>query len=524
MNRREILGTLRSLARARQSFLASQLEDPEGRPPTAAEIRRITPADLGELGLLAVEEGDDLRLSRLPPGHPYVPPPGALRSLAGFLGHPVLPDRLQELIEAYIGKKTGKPWNDPVVLDRIRAAIRAQKEEYWDQARGRPISYRAGYTVFAYLAYQAPVVFVQVEHLLHDLAEDGLLTDRMRVLDIGSGPGTVPLAITDAWNRLSPGRVRISSLEQETENLEAYRSLVPAFASGSPSVSIAEPLQGDLRSLDPDDLPGEVDLLFFANVLNELRELGTGERAALVERCAAVLAEGGTVIVMEPADLENSVALRKISAELIGKGLSLFAPCTTLWSGPCRPDRCWSFREEPPMAPPRLMGLLASSTDGYRYLNTDIKFSYALFRGDRRTRAGFRVPRGMKALPLSKIQGHLKHRVNVVVAKMSGDLGGGRGDLVFKVCDGTPQKPVFAVVPAYHAGRARALVEGRYGEIVSLEHVLVRFNPARDAFNLFVDRSATVEGIRAPEGARPEPSRERRPARRRPRQEGIGDA
>jgi hypothetical protein len=66
---------------------------------------------------------------------------------------------------------------------------------------------------------------------------------------------------------------------------------------------------------------------------------------------------------------------------------------------------------------------------------------------------------------------------------------------VYKVCDGTPQKPVFAVVPDHHAGKARALMEGRYGEILLLENILVRSNPSRDAFNLFVDRSSRVEAI-----------------------------
>jgi hypothetical protein len=88
--------------------------------------------------------------------------------------------------------------------------------------------------------------------------------------------------------------------------------------------------------------------------------------------------------------------------------------------------------------------------------------------------------------------------VNVVVAKMSGDLGG-RGNHVYKVCDGTPQKPVFAVVPDHQAFRAGALMEGHYGEIFFLENTLVRSNPAHDAFNLFVDRFTRIEAVRAGE-------------------------
>jgi SAM-dependent methyltransferase len=516
MSRREMLGALRSMARERPSFLVSELKPRIGKGPGTGELRRIVEPHLDALGLRGEERGDDLLISRLPPARPFVLSRKVRGADEKFLAHPFISGRLQELIESYITRKTGKSWDDPVVLDRIRAAIRAQKGEYWDQAGGRAISYRAGYRVLAYLAYQAPVSFMQLEHLLHDTAVDGLLKERTRVLDIGSGPGTTSLAVTDVWSRLSPGVVRIFALERETENLEASRFLVPAFASGVPSVCIEEPVQGDIGSIDPDALPPEMDLIVFGNVLNELRDLAVGVKAALVEKISGALAGDGTVVILEPADLENSLALRRLTLALARRGLSLYAPCTSLWGTACRPDRCWTFREGPPVAPPRLMNLLAASEDGYRYLNTDVKFSYALLRKDRRTREAYRIPRKAKALRLSKLQGHPGRRVNVVVAKMSGDLGGGRGDHVFKVCDGTPQKPVFAVVPKHHAARARALLEGRYGEILSLEHILVRSNPSRDAFNLFVDASATVGSLRAGEGGQ-ESSREKAPSSRRGR-------
>jgi hypothetical protein len=495
MKQREVLDALRAMVRERPSFLLSELKPRPGTSPDTGELRGLLEPYLDSLGLRGEEKEGDLLISRIPPGRPFSLPPDAARAEGEFLWNPFISGRLQRLIESYIRRKTGKKWSDPVVLDRIRAAIRAQKGEYWDQARGRSITYGAGYRVLAYLSYQAPVSFVQFQHILRDLAADGLLKDRMRVLDVGSGPGTVPLALIDSWSRLAPGEVTITALEQERENLEAYHYLVPAFASPDPSVRIRDPIQGDLRSIDPGDLPGEMDLLVFGNVLNELRNLTPGEKASLVEKLSGTLAGDGSLVIMEPADLENSLALRQLTTALTRRGLTLYAPCTSLWSTPCIPDRCWTFREGPPIAPPRLMNLLASSDDGYRYRNTDIKFSYAILRKDRRTRMQYRIPRDTKALRLSKLQGHLKRRVNVVVAKMSGDLGGGRGDHVFKVCDGTPQKPVFAVVPGHHAARARALLEGRYGEIFSLDHVLVRYNPARDAYNLFVDRSAGVGPI-----------------------------
>jgi len=509
MDRREILHLLDSMARVKSRFLLSEL-GARFRVNPGEDLRRSLGPHLDTLALRGEERGGDLLISRLPPAGPFILPRQARASDERFLRHPSVPGRLQDLIESYIAKKTGKPWNDPAVIDRIRAAIRAQKGEYWNRPGGRAISYGAGYRVFAYLAYQAPVVLVQFEHLLHEMATDGLLADRMRVLDAGSGPGTVSLAIADTWNRISPGEVKITAIERETENLEAYRFIVPAFASDIPSVHIADPVQGDLRSIEPDVFPREMDLIVFGHVLNELGFLPAKARADLVENISGSLARGGTIVITEPADLENSIALRELVAELTRREMNLYAPCTHLWSTACRPDRCWTFREGPAIPPPRLMSRLASSEDGYRYLNTDIKFSYAFLRKDGRTREGYRIPRGMKALRLSKLPGHLKRRVNVVVAKMSGDLGG-RGNHVFKVCDGTPQKPVFAIVPEHHAARARALIGGQYGEILLLGNIQVRFNPARDAFNLFVDRLTGVQAIRT--DTRNSPSRKEVPAR-----------
>jgi SAM-dependent methyltransferase len=508
----EILEALRSMARERPCFLLSELPDLARMRVKKGDPCLSLKPYLATLALRCEKKGDDTLISRLPPANPLVLLPEALGEDEEYLLHPFIAARLQELIEGYIREKTGKDWDDPVVLERIRAAIRAQKGEYWAQAGKRPISYGKGYRVLAYLAYHFPVSFIQFRHLLHELAADGLLRDRTRVLDIGSGPGTTSLAILDAWRRLSPGEVQIFALERETENLEAYRFLVPALGRGIPQVRVEDPVQGDLGNLDPDLLPREVDLLVFGSVLSELRGLSTGERATLVEKISGAMTADGTLVIMEPADLENSLALRRLSVALARRGLTTYAPCTPLWSTSCAPDRCWTFREAPPITPPRLMARLAASTDGYRYMNTDIKFSYALLRQDHRTREPYRIPRRRKALRLSDLQGHLKRRVNVVVARMSGDLGGGRGDHVFKVCDGSPQKPVFAVVPEHHAGHARALLGGRYGEILSLENTTVRYNPARDAFNLFVDRLTRIEPV-SPERTRSKPVRGGTPRR-----------
>ena len=70
-----------------------------------------------------------------------------------FLEKPRLPGGIERLVESYIEKKTGKPWNDPAVLDRIANAILAQKSRYWKE---RQVSYRKADHVLGYPVYHAP--------------------------------------------------------------------------------------------------------------------------------------------------------------------------------------------------------------------------------------------------------------------------------------------------------------------------------------------------------------------------------
>jgi SAM-dependent methyltransferase len=410
----------------------------------------------------------------------------SLRSLA-------VPAPLQRLIESYIEKKTGKPWDDPAVLERIRAAIVAQKSAYWREGAQREIRYRTGYSVLAYLSYQMPVFFAQFQHLLLLLARDGLLKEPMTILDVGSGPGVVPLALIDFFRRWGKGAATLHALESSEEHLEAYRFLVPAYAKEVPGVQIEPPIRVDLATFPVEDLPTPFDLVVFSNVLNEIPSATTGERAAILRRYAGCLAGDGTLVLTEPADLANSTLLRKVAlaASEGGDPLTLYAPCTFLWGQRCSLDRCWSFVDFGTIHPPALMQALSQGQEGYRFLNTDVKASYALFRKDKRTRCLHRVERGTRALPLSHLPRHIGKVVNVVAGVMSGDIGDHAYRVVL-VCDGTSVKPVYAILPRYLQTGRQALTEAQYGDVLAFDQVLVRHNRSHDAFNLLVTARSRV--------------------------------
>lgn len=412
------------------------------------------------------------------------------KALHRYLQHPFLTRDLQDRIESYVEQKTGKPWDDPVALERVRTAIVSQKKRYWEKGRGSP-DYRRGYEVLAYLAYQLPVFLTQFQHLLFLLARDGLLPEHPRVLDVGSGPGVVPLAVIDFFRRLGRGGGILRAIESSEEQVEAYRHLVLSAGRRHPGWQTPPPVLGDLTGTpEPEE---DLDLIVFSSVLNELRRLSPGERGRILRMYAERLSPWGTMVVIEPADLGNATLLRQnVLAATQEPGLGIYAPCTFLWGDRCRSDRCWSFAHFGDMRPTRWMEALARGTEGYRFLNIDLKCSYALLRRDGRVRHPCRIPPRAPFIRLSRLDRHLNRRINVAAGVVSTDLGD-QEHHVFLICDGTTVKPVYAVLPRYHREKGnRLLLETDYGDLLEIRGALVRYNPAHDSYNLLVTRETRV--------------------------------
>ncbi|MDN7025747.1 hypothetical protein FGU65_12795 [Methanoculleus sp. FWC-SCC1] len=499
MSEQDVIATLKHFAGRKPVFRLSEvkqsLADERPIPELAAAIEPLLP----DLDLTLHARDGDYDLVRLPAPQPLRPVDDARQRQEVFLRSPAVPDTMQRLLEAYIEKKTGKPWDDPVVLDRLRNAIVAQKSRYWKE---KSVSYKKGYHVLGYLAYHAPVYLVQFEHILWQLMEDGLLKDRMRVLDVGSGPGMVPLALIDLLGRIGGGEAHLFAVERSEENIEAYSALVPPAAEAAGvRVTVEQPIGADLRSLSMDEIPDRIDLMVFSNVLSELRQMTVDERADLLARLAGRLADDGTIVVIEPADLANSTMLRRTVRAALDRGLTVYRPCSFIWGTPCSPARCWTFEQKGDIRPPRLMRRLAEGPEAYRFKNTDIKYSSAVLRKDQRTHCDYRVPPQAKFARLSQLRRHRNRRINVVAAVMSGNLGGA-GSEVYKICDGTAASPAYAVVPGYLKGESREVLQQTpYGGIVQFYGVTVRYNKEHDAYNLVVQPETRIERVSADSGA-----------------------
>jgi len=428
---------------------------------------------------------------------PVVAPgdPEAGRQAAFFAGRRI-PALIEQSIEEYINKKASKNWDEPETLKRLKKAIVAQKDDYWRPAYQRRLRYAKGYSVLGYLAYHFPVYFMQAKHLLAMLANDGLLKPSMNILDVGTGPGVVPLAIADFYSRLENRKATVHSLERSEEHIEAFMFLRERCTAKGTNVSVKAPIAMDITSPDLAKVPGKIDLMIFSNVLNELPGDSPDAGAEIVTQLTGRLAPDGTVLITEPADEENAMRMRSLTVALLRHGFTIYGPCSFLWGTACEAPRCWSFTSARPILPTHIMDVMRQDPERFRYVNTDIKYSYAILRKDRLTRQECRLPADAKFLRLSKINQHVGKRINVAVAKMSDELGNAKSHVI-KLCDGTAKAPIYAVMPAYHRTEENEMIiKAPYGSLLELKGVLVRFNKAHNAYNLLVSRNTVVTGLK----------------------------
>jgi hypothetical protein len=279
--------------------------------------------------------------------------------------------------------------------------------------------------------------------------------------------------------------IRFDSIEKAEENIDCYNELTSDYLSkiGNVNISINEPIHSPLETAK---LRKEFDLIVFSNVLAEMK-ISPMERANVVERVAQ---GSNTTILIEPADLVNSKALRITQHALVKKGFTIFSPCTLIWGMGCSGENCWSFQDIGNIQVPGFMNKIAGTEEQYRYINTDMKFSSVILRKDGIAKHTYKA-KG-KFVRLSNLKKHIEKRINVVASVMSGNLGDEK-NLVFKVCDATTSVPCYAVLPSYHINESnKKLLETGYGDIVEIFGTMVRENKEFSSYNLLITRNTTV--------------------------------
>ena len=492
MSEREIISAIKYVSRMKPEFMLSEIRNYIKSEMSTEEIYNIIQPKILDIGIDLLADADDFKVSRSPKGMIELSE-DEIKKNNSFFSSPSVSRKLERLIEQYIEKKAAKAWDDPRTIQKMREAVVAQKSSYWKKSKSKKIKYEKGYHILGYLEYQFPVYFVQFQHILYKLAQQGLLKKRMKILDVGTGAGTIPLSIIDFCNRLDDYQAIIHSIEKYDENIEAYRYLVPEYAAFKSRFVIEDPIKSDIKKLDLAKIPDNIDLMVFSNVLNELEGTNVDEKADLVMQLSEKLSKDGNIIIIEPADKVNSIEARNLTIKLKARGLGIYGPCSFIWGAGCNPEKCWSFEQKQDIKLTRLMEAMADCEDSYRFMNTDIKFTYAILRKDNVTEMKYHVPAKARFARFADLKKHVDKHINVVCSLLSGDLGNEKNSL-YKICDGTSRKPVYAVLPVHNVTEDNAILKtAKYGDIISINNVLVNYNSDTDSYNLLLGKGTHVD-------------------------------
>ena len=170
----------------------------------------------------------------------------------------------------------------------------------------------------------APRTEAALARVLEEIYGRGGAAAPARALDLGAGTGAVGRALRARFGE----RLEVAAVD-----------------------AVVEPGSGVVRADLARELPavsGRFDLVVAAHLLNELfvgrpPEARAGLRAARVAAWArALLAAGGTLVLVEPALRETSRELLAVRDLVVAGGLAVVAPC--IWAGPCPAlarDRDW---------------------------------------------------------------------------------------------------------------------------------------------------------------------------------------
>jgi SAM-dependent methyltransferase len=241
----------------------------------------------------------------------------------------------------------------------------------------------------AYRLYFLPSNLPKIHMPLGELAAhpSGILTkERLRVLDIGSGPGTALLGLLTFFPGLGPAAKRpvleCTAADPVEENLREAEHLFRHYQEECGVPASLRTIRSDATDL-AGHLRGRFDLMVLSNVLNELFAADQDRTGRRVEFLTGLtekhLAGDGSLIIIEPALRETSRDLLMVRDELVGRGFRVYSPCLRQGGCPALENPKDWRHEEVPWEPPELV----KEIDRRIGLRKDaLKFSYIVIRKD----------------------------------------------------------------------------------------------------------------------------------------------
>ena len=218
----------------------------------------------------------------------------------------------------------------------LKGDIRGLWEELTSDRESRSVDYLGTPPALsAYLRYFMPWNVFRLSAIFSNA--DFCLPDNAVVVDIGSGPLTLPIALYASRPELREVPLTIYCMDRVERVLEAGKAIFETLCLRTSGR--LPPWRIELKKEGfGGPLPERAHLLAAANVFNEFfwkDKRPLGERAIDTSRALlSYLRENGSLFVMEPGDPRSGAFISALRAALIAEGASPLGPCPHALSCP----------------------------------------------------------------------------------------------------------------------------------------------------------------------------------------------
>lgn len=235
----------------------------------------------------------------------------------------------------------------------------------------------------AYIHYFLPSNIYKIHIPLKELSlhpKKILSKEKLRILDIGSGPGTATLGVLEFFfmQKKSPF-LEFTAVDPVAENLKDAEAL---FKDRSPKEATLTTLKSSIEKIEP-IIKGQFDIIILSNLLNEVAHSDAqriAKRVAILKSLISrSLSADGSCIIIEPALRETCRDMLTVRDGLLEEGLRIYSPCLMGEKCPALDNPKDWCHEDIPWEPPAIV----KEVDRLTGLRKDsLKFSYLVLRKD----------------------------------------------------------------------------------------------------------------------------------------------
>jgi ribosomal protein RSM22 (predicted rRNA methylase) len=247
----------------------------------------------------------------------------------------------------------------------------------------------------AYLSYFLPVNAAKVQTILEELPESDVQVESIqahrpvRVLDVGSGPGTASLAVLDWMQRPSrrQRRLEVTAVDSVRAALDEAQNLWNGYCRlSAPDHARLHCVHSNLERnawVKFIDHANPYHVIIIANTLNELYRTShdpVQRQVQLIQMLLERLDYNGALIIIEPALRQTTRNLHRVRDQLLAlQACTVYSPCLHEQSCPALVKEDDWCHEERPWVPTPWISVIDKEVG---FIKDALKFSYVVFRKD----------------------------------------------------------------------------------------------------------------------------------------------